>query len=191
MSHPNPLGLHPESFTSFCSSAASDNTPYAFGEGIADRNQDPFTRHSVGGTVWLSGRLLPSHVSVHVHKHTPAPAPHLTHTTRHAHEALSIQTPHTFGKRQRTRRAHRTRTRVQTHTNTHKHTRSDRQTDGHTMKNENQTSYSRAFHMRFALYIRIKLFLFFPSETGELEYESRENYRNCQRNCQVDDPRNS
>ena len=126
-------------FFSFCSSATSENTPYAFGEGIADRNQDPFTRHSVGGTVWLSGRLLPSHVSVHAHKHTPAPAPHLTHTTRHTHtrplpyshraraakdNALAVHTEHahTF------RHTHK-HTRTQAQGKTHTHGQTDRQTD--------------------------------------------------------------
>ena len=58
MSHPNRLCLHLESFTS-CFSTSSDNTPCAFGEDIANRNQDPLKRNSAGGTVWLSGRLLP------------------------------------------------------------------------------------------------------------------------------------
>ena len=62
MSHPNLLGLHPESFTSFVLyTTTSDSTPYAFGEGIAHRNQDPLKRNSAGGTVWLFGRLLPLH----------------------------------------------------------------------------------------------------------------------------------
>ena len=42
MSHPNLLGLHPESFTS-------------------DWNQDPLKPNFAGGTVWPSGRLHPSH----------------------------------------------------------------------------------------------------------------------------------
>ena len=32
-------------------SATSDNTPYAFGKGITDRNQDPLKGNFAGGTV--------------------------------------------------------------------------------------------------------------------------------------------
>ena len=42
-------------------STTSDGTLYAFGEGIADRNQDPLKRNAAGGTVRLSGRLFRSH----------------------------------------------------------------------------------------------------------------------------------
>ena len=63
MSHPNLLGLHPESFTSFVlyPTTTLDSKPCAFGEGIAHKNQDPLKRNSAGGTVWLFGRLLPFH----------------------------------------------------------------------------------------------------------------------------------
>ena len=64
MSHPHLLGLHTESFTLFLlyiTSATSDNTPCAFGEGIADTNQDPLKLNPARGTVCLSGRLLLSH----------------------------------------------------------------------------------------------------------------------------------